>query len=124
MKRSICIFVASIYISGCTTLTAVPYSQGAFETESVRPDDRVVLTTTLNTERHLYVTSVTPEQICGKDDCVPAATVVSIQKEEFSVFRTAVLVLGVSLLLGAAAASGPLHGGLGSAGSTCLFCGF
>ena len=127
VNRLICVLVASLQLSGCTTLNTLPYPQGRFEDGLVRPGDRVVLTAIhgedrRREERRFEVTSVTPEQICGRAECIPADAVESIQREEFSIGRTVGLVLAIALMAAIAKGAGsPLRGGLGG-GNQCWFC--
>jgi hypothetical protein len=96
MKKSICLLVIGLHLAGCTTLNAVPYSNSVFEGEAVRKGDQVVLATT-GGERRFEVTSVTPEQICGKDECVRTEAIESVKREEFSASKTAAAVGGIAL---------------------------
>ena len=126
MKRLICVLVASLHLAGCTTLNTLPYPQGRFEDGVVRQGDRVVLTTIrgedrLREERNVEVISVTPEQICGKDECFRADAVESVQRKEFSPARTVGLVLAIALLAAVTRGIHPMHGGVGAAGQ-CWFC--
>jgi len=125
MKRLICALVASLHLAGCTTLTTLPYPQGRFDDGLVRPGDQVVLTTIRGEdrsrqERRLEVTSVTPEQICGKDECFAVEAVESVQRKEFSPGRTLGLVAGIVLLAAVMRSAHPIHGGFG--GNTCWLC--
>ena len=96
MKRLISVLVVMFHVAGCTTLTTVPYSQGTFEKDPVHQGDQVVLATT-GGERRFEVTSVTPEQICGKDECVRAEAIESVERQEFSALKTAGAVAGIAL---------------------------
>ena len=100
MKRTICMLVASLHLVGCTTFNAVPYSQGTFEKDPVRQGDKVVIATA-GGEHRFVVNSVTPEQICGMDDCIRTEVIESVYRQEFSVLKTAGLVVGLVLIVGA-----------------------
>ena len=116
MKRLICMLVVSLYLAGCTTLSTVPYSGGTFEKDRVRKGDQVVLTTIRGEYRfrdvhRFQVTSVTPEQICGKDECFRADAIETVQRQEFDALKTAALVAGIALIF-ALTWRAPLAGGL------------
>ena len=91
MKRTICLLMVLLHLVGCTTLSTVPYSRGAFEKDPVRPGDRVVLLTKVS-EYRFQVSSVTPTEICGVAECVRTEAIESVQLQEFSALKTVALV--------------------------------
>ena len=117
MKRLICMLVVSLHLTGCTTLSTVPSSEGTFERNPVRKGDQVVLTTIRGEDRfrdvHRFeVTSVTPDEICGKDECVRVDAIETLQRQEFNARKTAALVAGIVLIVLAVGTRSPLAGGL------------
>ena len=110
MKKLICILVGTLYLAGCTTMNAVPVAQGKFVKDSIREGDQIVLLT--NHDQHRFiVTSVTPQQICGKDKCVRIEEVESVTRQEFSALKTAGLVVGI-VLVGLGAFAYQIRGGI------------
>lgn len=99
MKRSICVLVVLLHLVGCTTFNSVPYSRGTFAKDAVRQGDMVLLATA-GGEHRFVVNSVTPEQICGMDDCVSAEAIKSIHRQEFSLLKTAAMVVGIVVVGG------------------------
>ena len=110
MKKLICILVGTLYLASCTTMNAVPVAQGKFVKDSIREGDQIVLLT--NHDQHRFiVTSVTPQQICGKDKCVRTEEVESVTRQEFSALKTAGLVVGI-VLVGLGAFAYQIRGGI------------
>ena len=127
MKKLICILVGTLYLAGCTTMNDVPYSRGTFEKDAVRVGDQIALTTSISDqvalaasvrEYRFEVASVASEQICGKDKCVRADEIESIQRKEFSWHKTTGFVVVIALIGGAVASvhGGFLAGGLNISG--------
>ena len=116
MKRLICLLVVSLHLAGCTTLSTVPYSGGRFEKDPIRKGDQVVLTTIHGEYRfrdlhRFQVTSVTPDEICGKDECFRTDAIETVQRQELDGLKTAGLVAGIALIF-ALTLRAPLAGGL------------
>ena len=116
MKRLISVLVVMLHVAGCTTLSTVPYSRGTFEKDSVQNGDQVVLRTT-GGERRFQVPSVTPEQVCGKDECVRAVEIESVERQKFSALKTAAFVAGIALIVAVSMTFHPMHFQPG----TCFF---
>ena len=104
MNKKLCLLLASLQIAGCTTLAPVPHNRATFEPAEFRAGETIVLTTTGHKDKVLKIVSITPEQVCGKDECIRAIDVKSVTRKEFSAMRTLglVLLIAATVALGAA----------------------
>ena len=109
MKRTLCIGIAVLHLSACTSLSTVPYGGSGSGVDSVRVGDRVVVTTASGGHQ-FEVVSVTAEEVCGKDECFRADRVQRVQREEVDVLRTVGAFLALAILIGLAAAHGGSFG--------------
>ena len=98
MKRNISAVAVALQLAACTTLAPLPHDRNTFQPALLRAGDTVVLTTTNRVEKHLDVVSITPEEICGKEECVRAIDVDEVRRRQFSVGRTVFAVLGAVLV--------------------------
>jgi hypothetical protein len=103
MKNILCGLLAAIYLSGCTTMSQGPYPTGSNGSALLQSGDRVLVTTSSGT-RELTVTSASADEVCGANECIRAAAVTQVQRQEVSALKTAGLIVLV-LLVGLVAAS-------------------
>jgi hypothetical protein len=106
-RSTICTALVALHLAACTTLSTAPYGGGSQLTNPVRAGDRVWVTTD-STRRQLDVTSANAQEICGKDECIPAERIHFVEREEVDVLRTAGAILVVVALVALVAA---VHGG-------------
>jgi hypothetical protein len=106
-KSILCIAMTALHVGACTTLSTTQYGGGGQSANPVKAGDRVWVTTD-STRRQLEVTSVTPREICGKDECIPAERVQWVEREEVDALRTAGAILALVALVAIIAAA---HGG-------------
>lgn len=115
MKRATCVLAIPLHLAACTSLNTLPYTPEAMAAQPVREGERVVLRTKGSDSRHFIVTSVTPERICGPNECVATETIESVTREEVSMARTLGIVLLVAAGLGILVS---IAHGLSGAGAT------
>jgi hypothetical protein len=99
----------TLHVSGCTTLSVVPYGNGG--SGQIREGERVVVTTPAGA-RELQVTKVSADEICENDQCVRSDQVERVERKEVSVLKTAGAVLMVTVLVAVVVAlhSAPIGG--------------
>jgi len=99
MKNLLCVCVAALHLSACTTLNTMPYTAEAVAKKPIREKENVVLTTKDYTLHRLFVTRVTPEEICENEKCIRTREIEVIQREELSVANTVGLILLTTAIL-------------------------
>ena len=99
MKKLICACLAALHLTACTTLNSMPYTAEAIEKNPIREKEKVVLTTKDYTLHRLFVTRVTPEEICESQKCVRTEDINVVQREEINLVKTVAVVLLVAVIL-------------------------
>jgi hypothetical protein len=123
MKRLMVLILTVCAVGGCTTLhpiggTPAELSQQIADGGVLHPGDRVVITTVHGTKHKFVVRSVHDGAIYGDHDLVPLNEIAKLQKREFSVGKTVVLVLVVLGIVGGIAAAASSSGvGYGLSGA-------
>jgi hypothetical protein len=123
MKRLMVLILTVCALEGCTTLhpiggTPTELSQQIADGEVLHPGDRVVITTVHGAKHKFTVRSVHDGAIYGDHDLVALNEVAKLQKREFSVGKTVVLVLVVLGIVGGIAAAASSSGvGYGLSGA-------
>ena len=102
--RTCATLLIAAQLAGCTTLRPVdtPRPGAAF---AVTPGDAVSITTSTGRRVEMDVERSSPEEICGKDECVRATEVAAIDRREVDTARSLWLLAGILLLLGLAGAA-------------------
>jgi hypothetical protein len=95
---------------GCTTLHPIAnaptdLSQHFGDGGVLQPGDRVIITTVGGATHHLRIRSVRDGVIYGDHDSVPLSEIVSIDRRDFSVTKTTILVVVILAVVGALAAA-------------------
>jgi hypothetical protein len=83
-----------VFVAACTTVIPVPSSGPGGDLFGIAVGDRVVITTKRRVEHVFDVASVTPESICGEDECVRVSDIEGIGRHEVDALPTAGMVLG------------------------------
>ena len=99
MKKLLCVCLAALHLTACTTLNSMPYTAEALEKKPIREKEKVVLTTKDYTLHRMFVTRVTPEEICESQRCVRTEDINVVQRQEISLVNTVGVVLLVALIL-------------------------
>ena len=110
ITRILWLILILVYLAGCTTMMPVSTAPGQINS-AVQVGDRVAIISRSVQTREFSVTRVTPEQICGRDECVRAEEIESVHRQEFSVLKTAGLVVGIALIVLAVGAMHRSSGG-------------
>jgi hypothetical protein len=104
MKIIACLTVIAFIVTGCTTLRPISQSQNEIQKpisykEIIRSGDKVRITTTDGKQYKFKVTSVTDDYINGKDIEILTTEIKAIEKRQFSMGKTTLLVAGIAYLL-------------------------
>ena len=88
-----------IYLAGCTTMVPAVSPVRQQGDSGVQTGDRVAIFLRSGQTREFSVQQVTPEQICGKHECVRVEEIVSVNRQEVSALKTLGLVCGIALIV-------------------------
>ena len=118
MKRIICALLAVAHLAACTTLSTVPYGEGAATTgqsRSLAIGDDLRITFREGGEKRIKVTSLDAGQICAADGCIAMAEIAKVERTEVSGGKIVLAALAVLVLAALLSSMHPLGGGLGVA---------
>jgi hypothetical protein len=104
MKRFICLLLVVTQLAACTTLSTVPYGQGASATgqaTSIAPGSQLRITFKEGGYKTLRVSSFTADEICAADGCFRAADIATVERAEVNGASIALLVILGVLMTGA-----------------------
>ena len=90
------------------TMNSLPYKAGTSAPDTVRIGDQVDIPMWTDEERHtrrLVVTSMTTDEICGKDGCVRREDVDRAQREDLRREKTGLAVIFTMIAIAAARSS-------------------
>jgi len=98
MKRTICALITAAQLAACTTLSPAyrPTGDGA----GLNRGDRIHVTLRDATTHRVEVTRVSPDAVCGGEECFAFSEIDLLQREEVDAWRTAGLVAGIALFAG------------------------
>ena len=93
--RSVVIVLCISLATGCTTLRPLPTGEPQAIREQIRPGDGVIVTTRDGTQQEITVKEVTSEQLVGESTRVGFSDIISVERREFSTWKTVGLTVGV-----------------------------
>ena len=93
--RSMVIVLCMSLATGCTTLSPLPTGEPQAIREQIRPGDRVRVTTSGGTQHEITVKETTSEQLVGESMSVSFSDIISVERREFSSWKTVGLTVGV-----------------------------
>ena len=108
MKRLICLLLVVTHLAACTTLSTVPYGEGANGTgqsSSIAPGSRLRITFKEGGYKTLRVSSSTADEICAADGCFRAADIAKVERAGVNGASIVLLVLLGVIVTGAAFAA-------------------
>ena len=85
MKRCICVLLVVTQLAACSTLSTVPYGEGAAGKGHARPiavGDDLRITFREGGEKRIRVTSHSADEICAEDSCIRVTEIANIQRAE------------------------------------------
>ena len=96
--RPVCALVVMLHLAACTTLSPAyrPTGDGA----GLNRGDRIHVTLRDATTHRVEVTRVSPDAVCGGEECFAFSEIDLLQREEVEVWRTAGLVAAIALFAG------------------------
>jgi len=100
MKIIVCITVIAFIISGCTTLRPVDLTPPSLQDsitqgDLIKPGNRVRITTIDEKTYKFKILSVSDGYVKGKDIEIPINDVALVEKGQFSILKTTLLVGGI-----------------------------
>jgi hypothetical protein len=103
--KSSAVLCLIVWLIGCTTLQPVAnvrgdLSQNFNDGGTLRPGDRVVITTTAGAKHKFRISSVHDEVVYGDHESVSFAEIASVERRESSPGKTTILVLVALALVG------------------------
>lgn len=94
MKRIFCSMLIAVLVSGCTTVNPVLHTAGD-RTAELKVGDTITTTGRDGRSSHFEIARISPDEICGTDQCVRKSDIVGLEVQEFSAGKTILLVGGV-----------------------------
>lgn len=93
--RSVAIALCMSLATGCTTLRPLTLGEPRALREQINPGDTVKVTTRDGMQQNITVKETTAEQLIGENERVNLSDITSIEKREFSFWKSGGLTVGV-----------------------------
>ncbi|MCL1145386.1 hypothetical protein L2747_05055 [Shewanella marinintestina] len=90
--------LASIFLTGCSSLHEVPASSSASVSQNLKVGDTVKITKLSNDVLEFEIEGITGKRVFGEGISVDISDIGKIEKKEFSVFKTLSLSSGLAIL--------------------------
>jgi hypothetical protein len=116
MKHLICLLLVVTQLAACTTLSAVPYGEGATargEASAIAAGDNLRIRFREGGEKRITVTSSSADEICAAEGCIRTADISGVERVESNKSGTVGIVLAVLAAIALVAVVASLAGGMG-----------
>lgn len=105
MKRKLCLTLMALHLAGCTTMNPVLHS-GHDRTAALKVGDTIATTGRDGRASRFEIVRTTADEVCGPEECVRRSDIVGLEVQEFSAWKTTLLVAGVAAFVALAAVAG------------------
>jgi len=96
--RSVVVVLCMSLAAGCTTFRPLPTGEPLTMREQINPGDTVKVTTRDGMQQDITVKETTAEQLIGESSKVNFSDITSIEKREFSFWKTGGLTAGIVVI--------------------------